>query len=58
MAEVTAVVVSRPEKNSAKVSAFMDKAYGIARLGGVSLLDDPLQVQLSHFRLHLGERFF
>ena len=34
------------------------KAYGIARLGGISFPDDPFRVQLSDFRLHRGERFF
>ncbi|MGA7981436.1 MAG: plasmid pRiA4b ORF-3 family protein [Chromatiaceae bacterium] len=34
------------------------KAYGIARCGGISFVDDPFRVQLSGFRFHQGERFF
>jgi hypothetical protein len=34
------------------------KAYGIARLGGISFPDDPFKAQLCDLRLHRGERFF
>jgi hypothetical protein len=34
------------------------KAYGIARLGGISFGDDPFEVRLCDFRLHRGEQFF
>ena len=33
------------------------RAYGVARLGGLSFPDDPAQVRLSRFRLRSGERF-
>jgi hypothetical protein len=33
------------------------KAYGIARVGGISFADDPQQVRLAGFKLRAGERF-
>ena len=34
------------------------KAYGLARCGGISFVDDPCEVRLCDFRLHQRERFF